>query len=105
MKKESARPSRNGREPITEVAQIPFALIQAQTSLSELFEFTDGDSRKELVVAYDLIHSILNFIAGGGCDLSKLQLTDAQREAVELIIADPGKASAYCKATAYLESL
>ena len=88
MKRDYARPSRNGREPITEVAAIPFALIQAQTSLSELFEFGDSDSRKELVVAYDLIHSILNFIAGGECDLGKLQLTDAQREAIQRIITE-----------------
>ena len=95
MAKNYANKSHHGREPIMEVAQIPFALIQAQTALIENFEYVDGDKLKGLVTAYDLIHSILNFIAGGDCDLSALQLTNAQREAVKRMVADPDAAAAY----------
>jgi len=88
MKRSSGSKSQHGREPITEVAQIPFALIQAQTSLSECMAFVDGDERKELIEAYNLIHSVLVFLAIGDCDWGALQLTDAQKEAIKRIITE-----------------
>ena len=104
MAKNYANKSHHGREPIMEVAQIPFALIQAQTALIENFEYVDGDKLKGLVTAYDLIHSILNFIAGGESDLGKLQLIDAQKEAIKRIIADPDAAAAYLESSHAMEA-
>jgi len=64
----------------------------------------DGDKLKGLVTAYDLIHSILNFIAGGECDLGKLQLTEAQREAIKRMIADPDAAATYLESLQAMEA-
>ena len=73
---------KNGSKPLENVAQIPFELIEAATTLKAQFKFVDGDDREWLTSAYNNIHRCLMFIAGGDCDLSELQsLLERNREA------------------------
>lgn len=86
----------DGSKPLDHVAQIPFELIEAATTLKTQFKFVDGDNRKWLITAYDNIHRCLMFIAGGDCDLSALPLTQAQRAIIRAALDDAEWAEKQC---------